>query len=121
MRAERRKNEIKEFEAQKQYREHLQSFIDRWRYNAKRAAQAQAKIKILEKLPELQPPKDDGIEDAHLKFRWPNPVDKLSQPILSASGVDFRYAGGDLLLRNVDFNIDLDSRVASKYCGLCLL
>ena len=28
----------------------LQAYIDRWRYNAKRAPQAQMKIKILEKL-----------------------------------------------------------------------
>jgi len=39
-----------------QYRRHLQDFIDRWRYNAKRAPQAQSKIKILEKLPVLDPP-----------------------------------------------------------------
>jgi ATP-binding cassette, subfamily F, member 3 len=32
------------------YRKHLQAFIDRWRYNANRAAQAQSKIKILEKV-----------------------------------------------------------------------
>ncbi len=33
-----------------EYRKHLQAFIDRWRYNANRAAQAQSKIKILEKV-----------------------------------------------------------------------
>ncbi len=33
-----------------EYRRHLQAFIDRWRYNANRAAQAQSKIKILEKV-----------------------------------------------------------------------
>ena len=67
-----------------EYRKHLQAFIDRWRYNANRgvsfsscvmrfrfgvlkaivfaAAQAQSKIKILEKLPELEPPEADEKE-----------------------------------------------------------
>jgi ATPase subunit of ABC transporter with duplicated ATPase domains len=38
-RAERRKNLQREYEAQLAYRQHLQAFIDRWRYNANRAAQ----------------------------------------------------------------------------------
>ena len=62
-----------------EYRKHLQAFIDRWRYNANRAAQAQMKIKILEKvhfrllaglnvrltlsqLPDLQPPEAEETE-----------------------------------------------------------
>ena len=53
---ERRKAQQREYESQMQYRQHLQEFIDRWRYNAKRGPQAQSKIKILEKLPELEPP-----------------------------------------------------------------
>ena len=71
--SERDKNQKREYEAQLQYRAHLQAFIDRWRCqnlllsvegvidslwmidNANRAAQAQSKIKILEKLPEYLP------------------------------------------------------------------
>lgn len=45
-----------------EYRAHLQAFIDRWRYNANRAAQAQSKIKILEKLPELEMPEEAETE-----------------------------------------------------------
>lgn len=60
-RSERRKNQKREYESQMQYRKHLQDFIDRWRYNANRAAQAQSKIKILEKLPELELPEDDVV------------------------------------------------------------
>lgn len=33
---ERAKNQRKEYESQLQYRQHLQAFIDRWRYNANR-------------------------------------------------------------------------------------
>jgi ATP-binding cassette subfamily F protein 3 len=35
-RQERNKQQKKEFEAQMQYRQHLQAYIDRWRYNANR-------------------------------------------------------------------------------------
>jgi len=48
--SERERNLRREYEAQIEYRKHLQAFIDRWRYNANRAAQAQSKIKILEKV-----------------------------------------------------------------------
>ena len=48
--SERDRNLRKEYETQMEYRKHLQAFIDRWRYNANRAAQAQSKIKILEKV-----------------------------------------------------------------------
>jgi ATP-binding cassette, subfamily F, member 3 len=49
-RAENLKNQLREYEAQLEYRQHIQVFIDRFRYNANRAAQVQSKIKILEKL-----------------------------------------------------------------------
>ena len=48
--SERERNLRREYDAQIEYRKHLQAFIDRWRYNANRAAQAQSKIKILEKV-----------------------------------------------------------------------
>jgi ATP-binding cassette subfamily F protein 3 len=48
--SERERNLRREYDAQMEYRRHLQAFIDRWRYNANRAAQAQSKIKILEKV-----------------------------------------------------------------------
>jgi ATP-binding cassette subfamily F protein 3 len=99
----------------------LLNSVDRWRYNAKRAAQAQSKIKILEKLPELNPPEDDGVDDGEMKFRWPDPVDKLSPPILQADEISFGYPAtanegstgiGRLILDHVDFSVNLDSRVA---------
>lgn len=49
----------REYENQLAVREHLQSFIDRFRYNAKRASLAQSKIKTLAKMPVLTPPKHD--------------------------------------------------------------
>lgn len=47
---EKMKNQQREWEAQQQLRAHVQEFIDKFRYNAKRASLVQSKIKMLEKL-----------------------------------------------------------------------
>lgn len=47
---EKLKAQTREYEAQQQHRQHVQEFIDRFRYNANRAASVQSKIKMLEKL-----------------------------------------------------------------------
>ncbi|KAH0590182.1 hypothetical protein H2248_000355 [Termitomyces sp. 'cryptogamus'] len=105
--SERDRNLRKEYETQMEYRKHLQSFIDRWRYNANRAAQAQMKIKILEKLPDLQPPEQEETET----FRFPE-TEKISPPLLQMSDVTFGYTPEKIILKNVYFDIGLDSRVA---------
>ncbi|KAJ3093212.1 hypothetical protein HK102_000013 [Quaeritorhiza haematococci] len=116
-RAERRRNQIREYEAQLQYRQHLQAFIDRWRYNAKRAAQAQSKIKILEKLPPLEaPPKDEmeGLgegESTNVYFKFPDP-ERLSPPILQMDDVTFGYDKSRLILKGISFDLQMDSKIA---------
>lgn len=47
---EKLKAQRREYEAQMAHRAHVQEFIDRFRYNANRAASVQSKIKMLEKL-----------------------------------------------------------------------
>jgi ATP-binding cassette subfamily F protein 3 len=105
--SERDRNARKEYAAQVEYRAHLQAFIDRWRYNANRAAQAQSKIKILEKLPELEPPEADETET--FKFEE---ADKLSPPMLQLSQVTFGYDPANPILSGIDFDVGLDSRMA---------
>ncbi|KAG9104507.1 hypothetical protein FRC06_001888 [Ceratobasidium sp. 370] len=104
---ERDRNARKEYETQMTYRAHLQSFIDRWRYNANRAAQAQSKIKILEKLPDLEPPEAEETE----KFKFPE-TEKISPPLLQLSEVSFGYTPDNIILRNVNIDIGLESRIA---------
>ncbi|KAF5337376.1 hypothetical protein D9611_003389 [Ephemerocybe angulata] len=105
--SERDRNLQKEYETQMDYRKHLQAFIDRWRYNANRAAQAQMKIKILEKLPDLEPPEAEETET----FKFPE-TDKISPPLLQMSEVTFGYTPDKLLLKNINFDVGLDSRLA---------
>lgn len=105
-REERRKNQLKEYKAQMEYRAHLQAFIDRWRYNANRGPQAQSKIKVLEKLPVLEPPEDDAV----VTFKFPE-VEAISPPLLKMDDVNFGYTKDNILLKHVDINVDLESRI----------
>ncbi|KAN0123254.1 ABC transporter [Russula decolorans] len=105
--SERERNLRREYDAQLEYRKHLQAFIDRWRYNANRAAQAQSKIKILEKLPEITPPVAEETE----KFRFPE-TEKLSPPLLQLSEVTFGYDNSKIILNRVNFDVGLDTRIA---------
>ncbi|KAF9569787.1 P-loop containing nucleoside triphosphate hydrolase protein [Agrocybe pediades] len=105
--SERDKNLRKEYDTQMEYRKHLQAFIDRWRYNANRAAQAQMKIKILEKLPDLQPPEQEETE----QFKFPE-TEKISPPLLQMNEVTFGYTPDKIILKNVNFDVGLDSRIA---------
>lgn len=104
---ERAKNQRKEYETQLTYRQHLQAYIDRWRYNANRAAQAQSKIKILEKLPDLEPPEEDDSES----FKFPDP-EKISPPLLQLDEVTFGYSPEKTILKDVNIDVGLDSRIA---------
>ncbi|KAF7235608.1 ATP-binding cassette sub-family F member 1 [Varanus komodoensis] len=45
-----------------------------------------------------------------VKFTFPNPP-PLSPPILGLHGVDFTYAGQKPLFKNLDFGIDMESRI----------
>jgi ATP-binding cassette subfamily F protein 3 len=103
---ERLKTAKREYENQMQYRKHLQNFIDKFRYNAAKSSEAQSRIKKLEKLPILEAPEDEYT----VVFKFPE-VDKLSPPILQMQNVHFGYTPDKPLLRNVDLDVQLDSRI----------
>lgn len=109
-REERIKNQRREYENQMAYRQHLQAFIDKFRYNAAKSSEAQSRIKKLEKLPVLEPPEDDKV----ISFKFPDP-DGLSPPILQMHDVGFGYTPEKILLKNVDMDVQMDSRIA--FCG----
>uniref|UniRef100_A0A8C5M8C1 ATP-binding cassette sub-family F member 3 n=1 Tax=Leptobrachium leishanense TaxID=445787 RepID=A0A8C5M8C1_9ANUR len=104
---ERLKNQHREFEAQQQYREHIQVFIDRFRYNANRASQVQSKLKLLEKLPELKP----LDKESEVVLRFPDGFEKFSPPILQLDEVDFWYSSDQSIFKKLSVSADLDSRV----------
>lgn len=104
---DRLKNQQREYEAQLQYREHIQVFIDRFRYNANRAAQVQSKLKLLEKLPELKPLE----KESEVILRFPDNFEKLSPPILQLDEVDFGYTAELRIFAQLSVSADLESRI----------
>ncbi|KAE8842576.1 hypothetical protein HRS9139_01873 [Pyrenophora teres f. teres] len=103
---ERRKTAAREYEKQMAERAHLQAFIDKFRYNAAKSSEAQSRIKKLEKMPVLTAPE----AEYSVHFKFPD-VEKMSPPIIQMSGVSFGYNKDNILLRNVDLDVQLDSRI----------
>lgn len=87
-------------------RAHIQSFIDRFRAKATKARQAQARIKALARLPQIEA----VIEDAPTHFEFPEPQ-RLAPPILALDRVDIGY-GTTKILSGVSLSVDMDDRIA---------
>ncbi|KAF7472481.1 Hypothetical predicted protein [Marmota monax] len=104
---ERLLNQQREYEAQQQYRQHIQVFIDRFRYNANRASQVQSKLKMLEKLPELKP----VDKESEVVMKFPDGFEKFSPPILQLDEVDFYYDPKHIIFSRLSVSADLESRI----------
>jgi ATP-binding cassette subfamily F protein 3 len=87
-------------------RAHLQSFVDRFRYKATKARQAQSRLKMLAR---LQPIPEHIAEDG-VTFAFPLP-DPLPPPLIVTENVSLGY-NGHLVLRGLDLRLDGDDRVA---------
>ncbi|VDO38765.1 unnamed protein product [Haemonchus placei] len=97
----------REYEAQQTLRQHTQEFIDKFRYNAKRAAMVQSRIKMLEKLPVLH-----AVElDADIIFKFPQ-CEVLNNPVLQLDDVSFRYNNdAPFLFRKLNLGTHANSRI----------
>ncbi|MFP4303382.1 MAG: ABC-F family ATP-binding cassette domain-containing protein [Rhodosalinus sp.] len=105
-RAERRAVQVAEARKQDARRAHLQSYVDRFRYKADKAKQAQARIKMLARMEPIAAPE----EAAKQRFSFPAP-EPLSPPILRLEGAAAGY-DGRAVLRRLDLRIDQDDRIA---------
>lgn len=105
--AEKMRNQLREYEAQQQLRQHTQEFIDRFRYNAKRAALVQSKIKMLEKLPVIKPVE----KESPVVFKFPDPS-AISGTLFQLDDVCFRYSpDSPMILKDVSISASLESRI----------
>jgi ATP-binding cassette subfamily F protein 3 len=106
-RNDRLKCQQREYEAQQQHKQHLQDFVDRWRYNAKRSSLAQSRLKAIEKLPDLKP----VIIEPEVVLRFPE-VEKLNPPIIQLDSVSFAYPKGSSVYKDIDLSVSQESRIA---------
>src|SRR5579872_6731081 len=86
---------------------HLQTYIDRFGAKASKAAQAQSKQKMLDKIPDLEKLKDLH----HLDFHF-HEVPFMGRKMLSASGLDFSYQEEVELIGNFSLEIEKGDRIA---------
>ncbi len=85
---------------------HLQAFVDRFRAKASKAKQAQARIKAIAKLPQIE----SVVEDTVTRFNFPEPA-MMAPPILSMEQVSCGY-DGRVILKGVSIRIDMEDRIA---------
>ncbi|MEM7439170.1 MAG: ATP-binding cassette domain-containing protein [Pseudomonadota bacterium] len=85
---------------------HMQSFVDRFRYKASKAKQAQSRLKMIERMQ----PVAAALEGRVSGFSFPSPPE-LSPPILKLDGVSVGYDGPPVL-RGLNLRIDQDDRIA---------
>lgn len=85
---------------------HLQSFVDRFRYKATKAKQAQSRIKMIEKMG--QPPA--VVKDPEVHFQFPSPA-RLTQALIT---IEDGVAGYDdkPVLQHLTLRIEPDDRIA---------
>ncbi|TBU11823.1 ABC transporter [Hamiltosporidium tvaerminnensis] len=96
------KNEenIRNYNKQVKDREHLQAFVDRFRYNAKRASQAQSRLKILNKMEILQVP----VSVSKMKYKFLSEIETDGfKEMMRLKGVSVGYANRENRENNKDF------------------
>ncbi len=85
---------------------HLQSFVDRFRYKASKAVQAQSRLKMIERIQLVSTPQEAALR----AFSFPEP-EELSPPIIQLEGGVTGY-GETEVLRRLNLRIDQDDRIA---------
>ena len=99
---------VREAERVKQeaQRKHMQSFVDRFRYKASKARQAQSRLKAIAKLQPIAEMTSERVAP----FRLGEP-EELSPPLLALESVSTGYDGRPVL-EHLDLRIDPDDRIA---------
>ncbi|MDE2488256.1 MAG: ABC-F family ATP-binding cassette domain-containing protein [Alphaproteobacteria bacterium] len=87
-------------------RAHMQSFVDRFRYKASKARQAQSRLKAIAKLP----PVAAVVEEHVAPFTLPSPERPLAPPLLRLEEASVGY-GGPPTLSKLNLRLDVDDRI----------
>jgi len=85
----------------------LQAYVDRWRYKAHTARQAQSRLKALAAMESIEA----AVRDASVVFDFPGPKE-LRPPLVVLDNVAVGYVPGAPVLSRLDLRIDPDDRLA---------
>ena len=86
---------------------HHEDFIRRFRAKASKASQAQARIKLLEKMVRIDPPEE---QDATIAFQFPQPP-RSGQRVASLKSIRQAY-GDHLVYSNLSLEVEKQERIA---------
>ncbi|MGD1106484.1 MAG: ABC-F family ATP-binding cassette domain-containing protein [Terracidiphilus sp.] len=103
---ERREQLMAAYRSQKERIEHLEAFINRFRYQATKARQVQSRIKELEKIERIEVPENEAV--IHFKFPQPPPSGRI---VAEAKGLAKSY-GPKHVFDGARFNLSRGDRVA---------
>ncbi|PKU74157.1 ABC transporter F family member 1 [Dendrobium catenatum] len=110
-RAELEENQMKQYRWEQDQISAMKEYIARFGHgSAKLARQAQSKEKTLAKM-ERGGLTERVVKDRVLVFNFTD-VGKLPPPVLQFVEVSFGYTPDNLIYKNLDFGVDLDSRIA---------
>lgn len=84
---------------------HIQSYVDRFRYKASKAKQAQSRIKMLERMQQIAP----AHVDSPFSFHFIEP-EKQPQHLLGLTDAAVGY-GDDVVLDNIELNLSAGDRI----------
>jgi ATP-binding cassette, subfamily F, member 3 len=107
-RREKQALSVKLQKKQQDQRDHMQAYVDRFRFKASKARQAQSRLKALSKLEPIA----DIVDERVVPFRFPNPEKVLSPPLINMDKVSVGYTPGKPILKNIVLRIDPDDRIA---------
>jgi ATP-binding cassette subfamily F protein 3 len=85
---------------------HKMEFVERFRAKNTKAAQAQSKLKQIERMEKIEAP-ETGEKKIH--FRFPQPQ-RSGQKVISLQGIDHAY-GANVIYRGLDFQAERGQRI----------
>ena len=103
---ERRTQLESAYRNQREHIEHLEAFINRFRYQATKAKQVQSRIKELEKIERIELPQEEPV----IHFTFPQPP-ASGRTVVEVRDLAKSY-GAKQVLDNVNFTIDRGDRIA---------
>ena len=106
-RRERQEQQERLRQRQDAARKHMQAFVDRFRYQANKARQAQSRLKALGRMRPIA----EAAVDPSVNFRFPAPGE-LRSPIVSLDRAAAGYEAGVPILSGLDLRIDGKDRIA---------
>ncbi len=107
-RCEKQALQVKLKKKQEEQRQHMQEYVDRFRYKASKARQAQSRLKALARLEPIA----DIVEDRVAPFFFPDPEKPLAPPIIRWEGASVGYEPGKPILKGITLRLDPDDRIA---------